>query len=86
MSHQVRSAGNVLPLNVKSSLLVLRGGELISLGSKVGYAFTVGIRLMGRGTLTTLFPLVDSTEPRRIKISESAVAIVTTISPFNIQP
>ena len=74
-----------MPLNVKSSRLHLSVGELFSTGSNEAYVFIVCIRLTGRGTLTTIFPLVGSMGLRLIKTSESAVAIVTTINPSNIQ-
>lgn len=54
-------------LKEKSSLLVLRGGELCNGENKVDYVFTAITRLMGRGTLTTSFPLDAGVELRPIR-------------------
>ena len=73
-------------LKEKSSLLVLRGGELFNTVNRVGDVSTVIIRLMELGTPTISFRLVVSTGLMPIRTCECAVATVTTISRCNTQP
>ena len=75
-----------MPLSAKSSRRLLNAGGVTSLDNKVDSVIIVCTLLMERGTQTTSYRSDVFTGLAPTRICESAVPIVTIISPFNTPP